>query len=96
MWAPGSDRCGPDTSFGGDGLVTTDLGPGDDNALGVALNQAGRIVAAGYEGPFGAAEWALARYEGVSRCGGLISTLVGTPGKDKLKGGPGRTSRSSS
>jgi uncharacterized delta-60 repeat protein len=76
----------PDGSFGGDGLVTTDVGPGDDNASGVALDRAGRIVAAGYVGPFGTAEWGIARYEGVPRCGGKIPTLTGTPGKDKLKG----------
>ena len=80
----------PDNSFGGDGLVTTDLGPGDDNATGVALDKAGRSVAGGYLGPFAGAEWEFARYEGVPRCGGQIPTIVGTAAKDKLKGTKGK------
>ena len=80
----------PDTSFSADGFTLTDVGPGPDNGLGVALDATGRIVASGYVGPFATAEWTLARYEGVPRCGGQIPTRLGTPGKDKLKGTKGK------
>lgn len=39
-----------DVTFGGDGEVTTDFGVGNDNAHGVAIQQDGRIVAAGCAG----------------------------------------------
>jgi uncharacterized delta-60 repeat protein len=81
----------PDTSFSGDAKVLTDIGPGDDGANGVALDPiTGRIVIAGPSGPFLTSDWAVARYEGVPRCGGKIPTLTGTSGKDKLKGGKGK------
>jgi uncharacterized delta-60 repeat protein len=80
----------PDATFSADGSTLTDVGPGDDNGLGIALDAAGRIVASGYNGPFGTAEWTLARYEGVPRCGGQIPTVTGTPAKDKLKGTKGK------
>ncbi|MFD0273974.1 calcium-binding protein [Kitasatospora sp. NPDC127111] len=51
-----------DTGFSGDGKVTTDFGGGFDQALGVALQSDGRIVAAGYGGP--GVDFALARYDG--------------------------------
>src|SRR4051794_36465011 len=37
-----------DSSFGGDGVVTTAVGSGDDQARAVALQPDGKIVAAGY------------------------------------------------
>jgi uncharacterized delta-60 repeat protein len=80
----------PDATFSGDGFTLTDVGPGDDNGLGVALDSAGRIVASGYNGPFSGGEWEFARYEGSPRCGGQIPTLTGTPGKEKLKGTKGK------
>jgi uncharacterized delta-60 repeat protein len=55
----------PDASFGGDGIVTTDLTEGYDAANGVAVDGAGRVVVAGeagfcceYTGRFG-----VVRYE---------------------------------
>ena len=52
-----------DTSFGGDGRVTTDFGPGEDRAEGVAI-RGGKILAVG-SASFGCtpcARFALARY----------------------------------
>src|SRR5437667_114540 len=37
-----------DTSFDGDGKLTTPIGTSDDHALGVAVQADGKIVAAGY------------------------------------------------
>ena len=37
-----------DTSFDGDGKVTTAIGSGDDYAYSVAIQSDGKIVAAGY------------------------------------------------
>ncbi len=53
-----------DTSFGGDGIVTTPIGPFADNADGLALQADGRIVLVG--GTFNGSDvdFALARYEG--------------------------------
>ena len=79
----------PDASFSADGSTLTDVGPGDDNGLDIALDSTGRILASGYNGPFSGGEWELARYEGVPRCGGKIPTIVGTAGNDKLKGTKG-------
>lgn len=51
-----------DTTFGGDGKVTTDFTQGRDVASGVAI-RAGRIVAAGRAGGFGrSGRFALSRY----------------------------------
>ncbi len=50
-----------DTSFSGDGRQTTNFG-GVDHANGVALQGDGKIVAVGAAGPFGAGDFALARY----------------------------------
>jgi len=50
----------PDSSFGGDGKVTTDFTTGEDVAYGVAILADGKIVTAGTSG--GYARFALARY----------------------------------
>ncbi len=50
-----------DTSFGFDGLVTTDLGSDDDEAQAVAIQPDGKIVVAGYNGLNGY-DFALTRY----------------------------------
>jgi uncharacterized delta-60 repeat protein len=76
-----------DKSFSGDGLTTTDVGPGDDTANGVAIDPVTRrIVAAGYNGTQGDPDLAAARYEAVSRCAGQIPTIVGTDDSDELHG----------
>jgi uncharacterized delta-60 repeat protein len=52
-----------DTSFGGDGRVTTTFFAGDATAAAVAIQDDGRIVVAGSAGgQFGGRTWALARY----------------------------------
>ncbi len=78
-----------DVEFEKDGLVATDVGGGDDNAQDVAIDQKTRkIVVAGFTGPAATADWALARYEGVARCGKKAPTIVGTADKDTLNGTP--------
>jgi uncharacterized delta-60 repeat protein len=53
----------PDASFGAGGLVRADFGEGnDDYAQGVTIDSESRIVTAGSTGPFGADDFALARY----------------------------------
>ncbi len=52
-----------DTTFSGDGKVFTDLGPGTDGAVDVAVQDDGKIVVAGGRNLFsGAARFALVRY----------------------------------
>ncbi|MDO9372199.1 MAG: Calx-beta domain-containing protein [Gammaproteobacteria bacterium] len=50
-----------DLTFDNDGKVVTDVG-GADEAYALALQQDGRLVAAGLAGPSGASDFALARY----------------------------------
>jgi uncharacterized delta-60 repeat protein/uncharacterized repeat protein (TIGR01451 family) len=53
-----------DTSFGTGGTVSTDLGGSDGaQALGVAIQGDGRIVASGYKCPTGTCDFATVRYE---------------------------------
>lgn len=66
-----------DSTFDGDGLVTTSIGPGtnSDAAHAVAVQSDGRIVAAGYANMFGSGpDFALARY---NTDGSLDSTFDG-------------------
>jgi uncharacterized delta-60 repeat protein/uncharacterized repeat protein (TIGR01451 family) len=51
-----------DTSFDGDGKVTTDFGASGDDAFGVAIQGDGKIVAAGGAFPGSTLDFALARY----------------------------------
>jgi uncharacterized delta-60 repeat protein len=51
-----------DTTFDGDGKVTTDFAGAPDEAWGLAIQGDGKIVAAGYTGGFGTYDFALARY----------------------------------
>jgi uncharacterized delta-60 repeat protein len=51
-----------DTSFSGDGVVTTAIGASDDLALSIALQSDGKIVVAGYSVNGGNVDFALARY----------------------------------
>jgi uncharacterized delta-60 repeat protein len=62
-----------DTTFGGDGRVTTDFSRGFDSALGMALQADGKIVAVGGAGGLGD-RMALARY---NPGGSLDSTFSG-------------------
>ncbi len=76
----------PDSTFSGDGKVTTNFTPGDDSAFGVAIQSDGKIVAAGGAGGSGG-RFALARY---NTNGTLDTTFEGngkvmtnfTPGHD--------------
>jgi uncharacterized delta-60 repeat protein len=74
-----------DPSFGG-GFAKTAFDPGSDTAQAVTVDPAGRVVATGVTGGFGTGDWALARYEGVPRCGGRVPTLAGSAANDKLRG----------
>ncbi|HVE58433.1 MAG TPA: FG-GAP-like repeat-containing protein, partial [Pyrinomonadaceae bacterium] len=51
-----------DTSFDGDGRVTTDFGDVSDSALAIGIQTDGRIVAAGHTGNNDGIDFALARY----------------------------------
>jgi uncharacterized delta-60 repeat protein len=51
-----------DTSFDGDGKVTTAIGPGEDCAYGVALQSDGKIVVAGYSENGSTNNFAVVRY----------------------------------
>jgi uncharacterized delta-60 repeat protein len=64
-----------DTSFGGDGKITTDFTSGEDVAYGVAVQADGKIVAAGTSG--GYSRFALARYNP----NGSLDTSFGGDGK---------------
>lgn len=77
---------GLDTSFSGDGITTTSLG-GDDTPYDVAIDPVTqRIVAGGDDVTPGASNFAVARYEGVPRCAGLVPTIVGTNKDDEIHG----------
>lgn len=62
-----------DTSFGGDGIVTTDFGSSVDRGYAVALQADGKIVVAGLSG----FQVAMVRYN----VDGLLETAFGTGGK---------------
>jgi len=64
-----------DPSFGSGGKVTTDFATGDDDALALALQPDGKVIAVGGAG--GANDFALARYN----TDGSLDTSFGTGGK---------------
>jgi uncharacterized delta-60 repeat protein len=65
-----------DTTFGGDGKVTTDFGPSFDGATAVAIQADGKIVAVGGAGG-SAGRFALARYD----TDGTLDATFGGDGK---------------
>jgi uncharacterized delta-60 repeat protein len=68
----------PDTSFGGDGRVTTTFSAGNASADAVAIQDDGRIVVAGSAGGrFGGGMFALARYD----VDGSLDTSFGGDGR---------------
>ena len=67
---------GLDTSFGGDGLQTTDFGAEGDNGQNLALQGDGKIVVAGYTIPGREFQFAVARYEGGSAAAGPAGTTA--------------------
>jgi uncharacterized delta-60 repeat protein len=73
-----------DTTFGGDGKVTTNMGQGEESATGVAIQANGMVVVAGYTDlpheagdTFGPGKFALARYNP----DGTLDTTFGGDGK---------------
>jgi len=64
-----------DPTFGGDGMITTDLGPEGDGANAIAIQPDGKIVVAG-EASFGA-EFGLARYNS----NGTLDVTFGEDGR---------------
>ncbi|MGF1473416.1 MAG: hypothetical protein ACFB50_16975, partial [Rubrobacteraceae bacterium] len=65
-----------DTTFGTNGTVTTDVGTGNSGAGGVALQEDGKIVAAGSAFTGSGDEFAVVRYNAV----GTLDTTFGTNG----------------
>jgi uncharacterized delta-60 repeat protein len=76
---------GVDTSFSGDGLVATDFGAGQDFGIGLALQDDGKIVAAGIADETGGARMALARY----LPGGRLDTSFSSDGRRTINTSPG-------
>ncbi|MEM7626058.1 MAG: cadherin-like domain-containing protein [Planctomycetota bacterium] len=78
-----------DTGFDGDGIVTTDLGGGDDAALAVTVDAAGNVLAVGDSFNGGDDDFALVRYHAEGALDGsfaLESLLDGAPAF--TEGGP--------
>ncbi|MGC8765465.1 MAG: hypothetical protein ACP5QT_06235 [Brevinematia bacterium] len=77
----------PDSSFGtnGNGLVTTSIGPGDDVARGLAIQQDGKIIVAGYSYNGSNNDIALVRYN----INGTLDTTFGSNGIIITPLGPG-------
>ncbi len=65
-----------DPTFDGDGIVVTDIDPGQDLALDLLFQSDGRIVAAGYSAQGATYGFALARYE----VDGSLDNTFGTNG----------------
>lgn len=74
----------PDTSFSGDGKVTTAVGTGTDSAQAVAVQPDGKVVVAGYAQIGGVEDFAIVRYladgtlDSAFGTGGVVTTAVGT------------------
>ena len=66
-----------DTTFDGDGKVTTQIGSGEDNAYGVKIQPDGRVVAAGFSLVGITTDFAVVRYNG--GCTSQTSTPTNTP-----------------
>jgi uncharacterized delta-60 repeat protein len=68
----------PDTAFGIDGVVVTNLSSGDQDRLNAMLIQSdGKVILAGFSNGPSSSLFALARY----RAGGSLDTTFGTGGK---------------
>lgn len=77
-----------DTTFSGDGRVTTDFGSsGSAGALAIQPRD-GWLVVAGSSIVNGSEDFALARYHAIT-CNGVVATLIGTAGNDILMGTAG-------
>jgi len=73
-----------DPTFGTDGVVTTPITPGVDQAHAVVVQPDEKLVAAGFSGGFPASEFAVVRYAPDGRLdatfgsGGVATTAIGT------------------
>ena len=67
----------PDTSFSGDGKVTTAVGSGEDEAYAVAVQSDGKVLAAGFSHNGTTNDFALVRYT----TAGVLDNTFGTGGK---------------
>jgi uncharacterized delta-60 repeat protein len=74
-----------DTTFGGDGKVTTNFTTGFDGAFGMGIQSDGAIVAAGTAGGGGGGQFALVRYN----TDGTLDTSFGGDGKVTTNFGSG-------
>ena len=67
-----------DTTFSADGKTITSMGPGNDEAFRVAVQNDGKIVVAGYAGNFPNSDFAVARF---NANGLLLDSTFGNNGK---------------
>lgn len=67
----------PDSHFGIDGKVTTDLSGGDDNAVSVAVTSTGKIVVAGHSQGATDIDFAVACYDADGSLDNTFGQLVG-------------------
>ncbi len=73
-----------DTSFSGDGMVTTAIGPGDDNRYSVTVQADGKILVAGYSNNGTNFDFALVRYNADGTLDtsfggdGMVTTAIGS------------------
>ncbi len=77
-----------DTSFGTDGITTTEIGTGDAQACSIALDNTGNIVVAGLSKNGTTSMLALARYTS----GGILDATFGTGGTVTMDTGMGTSS----
>ena len=78
-----------DSTFSGDGKLTTDFGSNRDEASALAIQpNNGRLVVAGISGTPGLRDFTLARYHAF-QCVGFAATRVGTARNDILNGTSG-------
>jgi uncharacterized delta-60 repeat protein len=75
----------PDTAFGTNGVVTTTIGATDDEALGMALQSDGKIVAVGYSDVANLPHFSLVRYAS----DGSLDATFGAGGKLTVPVGAG-------
>jgi uncharacterized delta-60 repeat protein len=78
-----------DTSFSGDGKVTTDFGGTLDEGYALVIQpRNGRLVVAGRSDTNGSDDFALARYHAIT-CGGVVVTRIGTNRSETIMGTSG-------
>ncbi|TNC99977.1 MAG: FG-GAP repeat-containing protein [Rhodocyclaceae bacterium] len=78
-----------DSSFDGDGKLTTAIGAGLDNGFSITVQADGRILVAGASDNGSNTDFALVRYNVDGSLDTFAVTHMGTPGNDVLIGSPG-------